>query len=77
MELSFWSYGPGMGGARFFPAGRGKGISLQGGVGQGKGQNLRGGAGVKISGVKISGAGQNESISADLDHLGGETFNRI
>ena len=47
-------------------AGRGKGQNLsgQGWAGQSKVQNLRGGAG-----VKISGAGQNVSISADLDHL--------
>ena len=48
---------PGMGGARFFPAGRGKGKNLRGGAGQGKGQNLQ------------DDAGQNLSISADLDHL--------
>ena len=55
-----------MDGAGFFPAGRGKGQNLsgRGGAGQSKVQNLRGGAR-----VKISGAGQNVSISADLDHL--------
>ena len=47
-------------------AGRGKGQNLsgRGRPGQSKVQNLRGGAR-----VKISGAGQNVSISADLDHL--------
>ena len=47
-------------------AGRGKGQNLsgRGGAGQSRVQNLWGGAR-----VKISGAGQNVSISADLDHL--------
>ena len=38
-------------------------------AGQGKGQNLRGGAGGGGARGKISGPGQNVSISADLDHL--------
>ena len=61
----------GMGGAGFFPAGRGgaRVKIFRAGAGQSKVQNLRGGAGRGGAGVKISGAGQNVSISADLDHL--------
>ena len=67
-----------MDGAGFFPAGRGKGQNLlgRGGAKQGSKSSGRGEAkqGSKSSGrggarVKISGAGQNVSISADLDHL--------
>ena len=62
----FLAFLAGMDGAGFFPAGRGKGQNLsgRGGAKQVSKSSGRGGAG-----VKISGAGQNVSISADLDHL--------
>ena len=55
----------GMGGARFFPAGRGGARVKIFGAGQGKGQNLRGGAGQgsKSPGRGRGGAGQNMSKS--------------
>ena len=53
-----------MEGAGFFLRGGAGQGSKSLGPGQGKGQNLRGGAR-----VKISGAGQNVSFSADLDHM--------
>ena len=52
--------------AGFFPAGRGKGQNLRGGAGARQGSKSLGRGGAR---VKISGAGQNLSISADLDNL--------
>ena len=63
----------GMGGAGFFPAGRGgaRVKIFRAGAGRGKARFkiFGAGQGSKSPGRGRAGAGQNVSISADLDHL--------